>query len=82
MNEKRPNVVFVLTDDQGYGDLGCTGNPDIQTPQIDEFYKEAVRLTDYHVAPLCRAYKRCDFYGPKTLKERSLGHLLGKIHPS
>ncbi|MFR9049577.1 MAG: sulfatase-like hydrolase/transferase, partial [[Clostridium] leptum] len=49
MNEKRPNVVFVLTDDQGYGDLGCTGNPDIQTPQIDEFYKEAVRLTDYHV---------------------------------
>ena len=43
MNEKRPNVVFVLTDDQGYGDLGCTGNPDIQTPQIDEFYKEAVR---------------------------------------
>ena len=50
MNEKRPNVVFVLTDDQGYGDLGCTGNPDIQTPQIDEFYKEAVRLTDYHLS--------------------------------
>ena len=56
MNEKRPNVVFVLTDDQGYGDLGCTGNPDIQTPQIDEFYKEAVRLTDYHV---CLLYTSC-----------------------
>ena len=49
----RPNVVFVLTDDQGYGDLGCTGNPWIQTPHIDNFYQESVRLTDYHVSPLC-----------------------------
>ena len=50
---KKPNVVFVITDDQGYGDLGCTGNPHIQTPHIDGFYSDAVRFTDYHVAPLC-----------------------------
>jgi len=49
----RPNIVFVLTDDQGYGDLGCTGNPVIQTPNIDEFYEESVRLTDFHVGPTC-----------------------------
>lgn len=48
-----PNVVFVMTDDQGYGDLGCTGNPWILTPNIDRLYREAVRLTDYHVQPLC-----------------------------
>ena len=68
MNIKRPNVVFVLTDDQGYGDLGCTGNPDIQTPQIDEFYKEAVRLTDYHVAPLCAPTRGAIFTGRRPLR--------------
>ena len=49
----RPNIVFVLTDDQGYPDLGCTGNPWIQTPNIDQFSHEAVRMNDFHVAPLC-----------------------------
>ncbi|MDP6775722.1 MAG: arylsulfatase [Candidatus Latescibacteria bacterium] len=48
-----PNVVLVLTDDQGYGDLGCTGNPWIQTPCIDRFHGESVRFTDFHVSPLC-----------------------------
>ncbi len=47
----RPNVVFVITDDQGYGDLGCSGNPAIQTPCIDRLAKEGVRLENYHVAP-------------------------------
>ncbi len=50
---KRPNVVFVLTDDQGYGDLGCHGNPYVKTPNIDAFYQQSVRCTDYHVGPTC-----------------------------
>lgn len=49
----RPNIVFVLTDDQGYGDLGCGGNPIINTPNIDAFASESVRLTNYHVGPTC-----------------------------
>lgn len=51
--DSRPNVVIVIADDQGYGDLGCTGNPVIQTPNIDQLASESSTLTDYHVAPTC-----------------------------
>ena len=50
---KRPNVVLVITDDQGYGDLGCHGNLVIQTPNLDRLYTQSVRLTDFHVDPTC-----------------------------
>jgi arylsulfatase A-like enzyme len=50
---KKPNVVFVIIDDQGYGDLACTGNPIVKTPAIDALYAESTRLTDYHVSPTC-----------------------------
>jgi len=49
----RPNIVFVLTDDQGYGDLGCHGNPAIQTPNLDRFHTDARRFTDFHVGTTC-----------------------------
>jgi arylsulfatase A-like enzyme len=49
----KPNVILVMTDDQGYGDLGCLGNKVIKTPAIDRFYKRSVRLTNYHVDPTC-----------------------------
>ena len=52
-SERDPNVILVITDDQGYGDLGCTGNPWIQTPNIDAFHGVAFRFTDFHVSPLC-----------------------------
>ena len=49
----KPNVILVITDDQGYGDFACHGNPYIQTPNLDDFHKEAIRLTDFHVSPTC-----------------------------
>lgn len=48
-----PNVIIILTDDQGYGDLACHGNPIIKTPNIDRLYEQSVRLTDFHVSPMC-----------------------------
>jgi arylsulfatase A-like enzyme len=50
---KKPNIIFVLTDDQGYGDLGCHGNNMIKTPNIDLFYEESTRLANFHVGPTC-----------------------------
>lgn len=48
-----PNIVFILTDDQGYGDIGAHGNPVLKTPHLDRLHDEAVRFTDFHVSPTC-----------------------------
>jgi arylsulfatase A-like enzyme len=50
---KQPNVVLVMTDDQGYGDMGCHGNQVIVTPNLDKLHAQSVRLTDFHVDPTC-----------------------------
>ena len=49
----RPNVIVIITDDQGYGDLGVHGNGMIRTPNLDRLHSESVRLTDFHVDPTC-----------------------------
>jgi arylsulfatase A-like enzyme len=50
---RRPNIVFLITDDQGYGDLSCHGNPILKTPNLDRLHAEGVRFTDFHVSPTC-----------------------------
>jgi arylsulfatase A-like enzyme len=48
-----PNVILVMTDDQGYGDIGAHGNPYVRTPTLDRLHGESVRLTNFHVDPCC-----------------------------
>ncbi len=50
---ERPNVLLVMTDDQGFGDLGASGNPLIRTPNMDAFAKDSVRLKNFYVCPVC-----------------------------
>jgi arylsulfatase A-like enzyme len=50
---KRPNVVLIVTDDQGYGDLSAHDNQIIKTPHLDRLYAQSVRLRDFHVNPTC-----------------------------
>jgi arylsulfatase B len=52
-NASPPNVILIITDDQGYGDLSCHGNPVLRTPNIDKLHGRSVRLTNYHVSPTC-----------------------------
>jgi arylsulfatase A-like enzyme len=49
----KPNVILIITDDQGYGDLACHGNPYIKTPNLDKLHSQSTRLDNYHVGPTC-----------------------------
>ncbi|MGQ7870766.1 arylsulfatase [Sunxiuqinia sp. sy24] len=49
----QPNVILIITDDQGYGDLGITGNPHVKTPAIDQLANESVRFNNFYVSPVC-----------------------------
>jgi arylsulfatase A-like enzyme len=49
----RPNIIIVMPDDVGYGDIACLGNPIIRTPEIDAFGHESVQFTNFHVSPTC-----------------------------
>ena len=48
---RRPNVIVIMTDDQGYGDLSLHGNPHLKTPNIDRIGREGVQFTRFHVQP-------------------------------
>ena len=50
---RHPNVILIMVDDQGYGDLSAHGNPVLKTPSLDQLHAESVRFTDFHVAPMC-----------------------------
>ena len=49
----RPNVLVIMTDDQGYPEISAHGNPVLQTPNLDRLHSQSIRLCDYHVAPMC-----------------------------
>jgi len=60
---RRPNIIFVLTDDQGYGDVSAHGNPILRTPHLDQLHATSVRLTDFHVSPTCAPTRSALFTG-------------------
>lgn len=53
VQHQRPNVILILGDDQGYGDVACNGNPYIKTPNMDALRNDGVSLTDFHTATTC-----------------------------
>ncbi len=52
-SEPYPNLLLMVMDDMGYGDLSCHGSPFVQTPNLDSLYADAMRFTNFHVAPMC-----------------------------
>ncbi|WOH38142.1 arylsulfatase [Thalassotalea fonticola] len=66
--KSKPNIVLVITDDQGYGDVGVYQNPLLQTPQMDLLHAQSVRLTNFHVSPTCSPTRAALFSGQNSLK--------------
>ncbi len=52
-SRSRSNIILCITDDQGFGDLGFHGNPDIQTPVLDQLAQQSVRFSHFYVSPVC-----------------------------
>ncbi|MBN8728967.1 MAG: arylsulfatase [Acidobacteria bacterium] len=74
----RPNVIIVLTDDQGYGDISAHGNPVIKTPNMDKLHAESVRFTDFHSAPMCTPTRGQLMSGVDALRNKACSVTAGR----
>jgi arylsulfatase A-like enzyme len=64
----QPNIIFFLTDDQGYGDISAHGNPILKTPHLDELRAKSVCFEDFHVSPTCSPTRSALFSGRHEFK--------------
>ena len=75
---ERPNVIVVLSDDQGYGDFSCHGNPVLKTPALDKLFRESVRFSNFHVAPLCTPTRGQLLTGLDAMDNKAMTVLTGR----
>ena len=65
---EQPNIILVITDDQGYGDLGCHGHPFLKTPHLDKLHLQSTRFTDFHVSATCSPTRAALMSGKDAFK--------------
>ena len=68
----RPNVILIITDDQGYGDLGATGNPVIRTPHLDAMARRSAQMTTFYVSPVCAPTRASLMTGRYNYRTRAI----------
>ena len=73
-----PNIILVITDDQGYGDFGFTGNPILQTPNLDELATESVQVNPFYVSPVCAPTRASLMTGRYNYRTRVVDTWLGR----
>jgi arylsulfatase A-like enzyme len=78
----KPNVVLIVTDDVGYGDIGSYGAPDVKTPSIDSLAHDGVRLTDFYAAPQCTPTRAALISGRYQQRFRLEAALSGRKTPA
>ncbi|MBL8178177.1 MAG: arylsulfatase [Bryobacterales bacterium] len=74
----RPNVILIMSDDQGYGDFSCHGNGVIKTPNLDRLRKQSVAFTDFHAAPMCTPTRAQLMTGRNCLFTRAMNVSSGR----
>ena len=74
----RPNVVLVMTDDQGFGDFGFAGNPVIRTPNLDALARRSARLTNFYVSPVCTPTRAALMTGRWCQRTRAFDTYIGR----
>src|SRR6516165_9022432 len=81
--KNRPNVLVILTDDQGYGDLGCHGNPKIKTPHLDKFASRSVHVPYFYVSPVCAPTRSSLMTGRYNYRTGVVDTFIGRsmMHP-
>ncbi len=77
-DHERPNVILIMTDDQGYGDLGVHGNDQIRTPNVDAFAKESVHIPFFYVCPVCAPTRACLMTGRYNYRTGVVDTYLGR----
>ncbi len=77
---EKPNFIIILTDDQGYNDLGCYGSPLIKTPNIDQMAKEGIRFTNFYAQPICGPSRTAFMTGCYPLRVAEIGNVK-RMHP-
>jgi len=77
-DRNRPNVIIIMTDDQGYGDLGVMGNPVIKTPNIDAMARRSGSMTNFYVHPVCAPTRACLMTGRYNYRTRVVDTWVGR----
>jgi arylsulfatase/arylsulfatase A len=76
--DRPPNVIIVMPDDMGYGDLGATGNPVIRTPHLDRLASESAQLSHFYVSPVCSPTRACLMTGRYNYRTRVIDTFKGR----
>ncbi len=75
---ERPNIVLVMTDDQGYGDFGFTGNPFLQTPNLDALAAQSAQVERFYVSPVCTPTRASLMTGRYNYRTRAIDTYIGR----
>lgn len=76
--ESRPNVIVIMTDDQGIGDFGCMGNPLVKTPNVDRMFERSARFSNFYVCPVCSPTRASLMTGRYNYRTRVVDTYIGR----